>query len=162
MLGRTIALLIKSAQSFCNVLFLPNDARLSLTTIVFTVSRLEALFRLLHTRVVATCICGRRSVRSGKGSKAADVRWTHARLAAALSPFPLFPLRLKKTYLLCVPVCQESLHKDAMTGIVVESVGSMRPKGKSYDINVFQVCNLCPQSGCQFSPELSSHVSSNY
>lgn len=35
--------------------------------------------------------------------------------------------------------CQASLHKRAMAGINVVSVGSMRPKGKSYDINVFQV-----------------------
>lgn len=40
------------------------------------------------------------------------------------------------------PFSQASLHPEAMVGIKVDSVGSMRPKGKSYDINVFQV------SGC--------------
>lgn len=41
--------------------------------------------------------------------------------------------------LLLLSAHQTLIHKNAMVGIEVVSVGSMRPKGKSYDINVFRV-----------------------
>lgn len=54
-------------------------------------------------------------------------------------PLPPVSPACTKRAVLCVPVVQASIHDEAMAGIEVVSVGSMRPKGKSYDINVFKV-----------------------
>lgn len=54
----------------------------------------------------------------------------------------IFKLPVVCRYDACVflfPAIQTSIHQRAMVGIKVVSVGSMRPKGKSYDIEVFRV-----------------------
>lgn len=63
----------------------------------------------------------------------------HSFRYSALSSPPPHTLACPKRAVLFAPIFQAAIHKEAMVGIKVDSVGSMRPKGKSYDINVFQV-----------------------